>query len=105
MLDKHIVHAVESVVIDWCHQVRDVLSKNSAQPLLQGENPGPLVEISFWKARCADLESVVDQVGGILVASMRESGLTSFPDLPAIQLLIACYMENQRGKTWSLSCE
>ena len=95
MLDKHIVHAVESVVIDWCHQVRDVLSKNSAQPLLQGENPGPLVEISFWKARCADLESVVDQVGGILV-SMRESGSTSFPGLPTIQFLIACSMQNRR---------
>ena len=69
VLDKHIVHAVESVVIDWCHQVRDVLSKNSAQPLLQGENPGPLVEINFWKARCADLESVVDQVGKLLLCS------------------------------------
>ena len=97
MLDKHIVHAVESVVIDWCHQVRDVLSKNSAQPLLQGENPGPLVEISFWKARCADLESVVDQVGRMLV-SMRESGLTSFPGLPTIQFLIACSMQNRGGK-------
>ena len=62
LLDKHVVHAVESVVIDWCHQVRDILSKNSAQPLLRGENPGPLTEIEFWKARCADLESVVDQV-------------------------------------------
>ena len=60
--DKHVVHAVESVVIDWCHQVRDVLKSSSASPLLEGKNPGPLVEIAFWKARCEDLESVVEQV-------------------------------------------
>ena len=30
--------------------------------MLTGENPGPLVELKFWSARCADLESIVDQV-------------------------------------------
>ena len=60
--DKHLVHAVESVVIEWSHQVRDVLTKCSAKLLLEGGTPGPLVEIDFWKARCADLESMVDQV-------------------------------------------
>ena len=62
LYDKHLVHAVESVVIDWCHQVRDVLKKNSAQPILEGSNPGPQVEIDFWQVHCADLESVVEQV-------------------------------------------
>ena len=57
------MHAIESVVIDWCHQVRDVLKKSSAEPLLAGKNPWPLVEIQFWTARRADLESIVDQVG------------------------------------------
>ena len=61
--EKSLVHAIESVVIDWCHQVRDVLKKSSAEPLLAGKNPWPLVEIGFWVARRADLESVVDQVG------------------------------------------
>ena len=61
-IDKSIVHAVESVVIDWTHQVRDVLKKSSAVPLLAGKNPGPLVEIDFWNARRADLESVMEQV-------------------------------------------
>ena len=62
--DKSLVHAIESVVIDWCHQVRDVLKKSSAEPLLAGKNPGPLVEIEFWVARRAALESILDQVGG-----------------------------------------
>lgn len=59
---KTLVHAVESVVIDWSHQVQGVLEKSSAQQLLQGKNPFPLVEIDFWVARCADLESVMDQL-------------------------------------------
>ena len=59
---KQLVHSIETVVIDWCHQVRDVLKKTSAQALLDGNNPGPTTEIDFWKARWDDLESIVEQV-------------------------------------------
>ena len=60
--ERSLIHSVESVVIEWSHQVHDVLKKTSAQPLLEGHNPGPLVEIDFWQARRADLESVMDQL-------------------------------------------
>ena len=60
--DKTLIHTVESVVIEWSHQVRDVLKRTSAQPLLDGKHPFPLVETEFWKARCVDLESIVDQL-------------------------------------------
>ncbi len=56
------IHSVESVVIEWCHQVRDVLETNSADALLEGLNPGPVVEVQFWKERCADLFFIMDQV-------------------------------------------
>ena len=49
-------------MIEWSHQIRDVLRKNSAQPLLDGKNPNPIVEMDFWKARCTDLESIFEQV-------------------------------------------
>ena len=42
--DKGVIHAIESVVIEWSHQIRDVIRRNSAQPLLEGKHPGPLVE-------------------------------------------------------------
>jgi len=60
--EKHVIHSVESVVIEWCHQVRDVLEASSADPLLEGRNPGPMVEVHFWKERCADLFFIMDQV-------------------------------------------
>lgn len=67
---KHVVHVVESVVIEWCHQVRDVLKRSSAQPLLDGLHPGPLAEVTFWKERCLDMESIVDQLSTPKVRKM-----------------------------------
>lgn len=43
-------------------QIRSVLDQCSAQPLLAGDNPGPLMELNFWAARCIDLGSIVEQV-------------------------------------------
>ena len=56
------MHAIESVVIDWSHQIQEVLKKDSSQPILEGLNPGPLVELEFWKAKTTNLESIFDQV-------------------------------------------
>ena len=56
------MHSIESVVIDWSHQIQEVLKKDSSQPILEGLNPGPLVEIEFWKTKTANLENIHDQV-------------------------------------------
>lgn len=60
--DRSLVHAIESVIIDWTHQIKDVLKRDSAQPLLEGLNPGPNVEIQFWKAKCENLDCIFQQV-------------------------------------------
>ena len=60
--DRGLVHSIESVIIEWTHQIQSVLKRNSAQPLLEGHNPGPLVELDFWKARAANLECIFEQV-------------------------------------------
>ncbi|KAI8853660.1 dynein heavy chain and region D6 of dynein motor-domain-containing protein [Chytridium lagenaria] len=49
--DKSILHTLESAVIDWTHQIKDVIKSNSAAPLDEGLNPGPMVEIDFWAAK------------------------------------------------------
>uniref|UniRef100_H2ZKA8 AAA+ ATPase domain-containing protein n=1 Tax=Ciona savignyi TaxID=51511 RepID=H2ZKA8_CIOSA len=59
---RALLHAIETVVIDWSHQVRDVLKQESAQPLLEGKNPGPSVEIDFWNAKCTNLECIYNQL-------------------------------------------
>lgn len=60
--DRSLVHAIESVIIEWTHQIRDVLKKDSVQPLLEGLNPPPFVEIKFWESKAQNLECIYDQV-------------------------------------------
>ncbi len=57
--------------MDWSHQIHQVLKKDSSQPLLEGLNPGPLVEIEFWKAKCNNLENIVDQVDKIFTFILK----------------------------------
>lgn len=60
--DNSLLHAIETIVIDWSHQIRDVLSKDSAQALLDGLHPLPRVEFEFWDARLTNLKCIYDQV-------------------------------------------
>ncbi|RDD42081.1 Dynein beta chain, ciliary [Trichoplax sp. H2] len=69
---RGLVHAIESAVIEWSHQIRDVLKRDSAQPLLEGLNPLPFTEIVFWKAKCANLECIYEQLRDPKVRKMAE---------------------------------
>ena len=60
--DRALIHAIESVIIEWTHQIRDVLKKDSAQFVLNGQFPTPFVELEFWKAKAQNLECIYDQV-------------------------------------------
>lgn len=59
---RALLHAIETVVIEWSHQIRNVLKQESAQPLFEGKHPGPEVEIKFWNAKCVNLECIYNQV-------------------------------------------
>ena len=43
-------------------QVDEVLSKDSAEELEEGNNPGPMTEIQFWDSKRINLESLFEQV-------------------------------------------
>lgn len=51
LIDKSLVHATETAIIDWSYQIQGALKKESSEPLLQGSNPNPKVELEFWKNR------------------------------------------------------
>ncbi|XP_069339362.1 dynein axonemal heavy chain 9 [Eulemur rufifrons] len=69
-IDKSVIYAIESAVVKWSHQVQMVLKRESSQPLLQGENPTPKVELDFWKSRSEDLEYIYNQLRMIKVRGM-----------------------------------
>ncbi|RXM32245.1 Dynein heavy chain 11, axonemal [Acipenser ruthenus] len=70
--DRTVVHAIESMVISWTHQIRDVLKEDSAQPLLQGLNPGPRTELDFWKARLENMLSIYEQLQSPVVRKIAK---------------------------------
>uniref|UniRef100_A0A667HU43 Dynein axonemal heavy chain 9 n=1 Tax=Lynx canadensis TaxID=61383 RepID=A0A667HU43_LYNCA len=69
-LSKSVIYAIESAVIQWSRRVQGVLKRESSQPLLQGENPTPRVELEFWKSRAEDLEHIYNQLRAIKVRGM-----------------------------------
>ncbi|XP_063817028.1 dynein axonemal heavy chain 9 isoform X3 [Pseudophryne corroboree] len=71
-LDKTVIHAIESAIIQWSHQVRGVLKRESSEQLLHGKNPNPIVELDFWKNRYADLECIYNQLKTNKVRRMAE---------------------------------
>ncbi|XP_040845777.1 dynein heavy chain 17, axonemal isoform X2 [Ochotona curzoniae] len=71
-LDNSLLHAIETIIIDWSHQIRDVLSKDSAQALLDGLHPLPRVEFEFWEARLMNLKCIDEQLNRPKVNKMVE---------------------------------
>ncbi|KAA3682025.1 uncharacterized protein DEA37_0001628 [Paragonimus westermani] len=71
-ISKSLVYSIESLVIAWSHQIHKALLKDSAQPLLDGLHPSPLVEMDFWKAKTANLENIFDQLNSPKVRQMAQ---------------------------------
>ncbi|NXP52612.1 DYH17 protein, partial [Heliornis fulica] len=61
-VDISVLYSVETIVIKWSHQIRDILSKDSAQPLLKGLHPLPRTEFEFWHTRVVNLQCINDQL-------------------------------------------
>uniref|UniRef100_A0A3B3RIQ7 Dynein axonemal heavy chain 17 n=1 Tax=Paramormyrops kingsleyae TaxID=1676925 RepID=A0A3B3RIQ7_9TELE len=67
-----IIHSIESVVIEWIHQICGVLKKVSSESLLEDKDPTPHVELLFWRNRFADLECIYGQLKSTKVTKMAE---------------------------------
>ncbi|XP_030610318.1 dynein axonemal heavy chain 9 isoform X3 [Archocentrus centrarchus] len=70
IVDKSIVHSLESAVIEWSHQIRTILKKDSSEALLEGRNPTPHTELLFWKSRYTDLKCIHSQLKSCKVNKM-----------------------------------
>ncbi|XP_043099095.1 dynein axonemal heavy chain 2-like [Puntigrus tetrazona] len=58
--NKSLVQRLEMVMIHWTRQIKAVLSTQPVSDI--GDTSGLLEEISFWKSRCADLDSISKQL-------------------------------------------
>ncbi|XP_062330264.1 dynein axonemal heavy chain 17-like [Osmerus eperlanus] len=71
-IDSKLMHAFETVIIDWTHQVTEVLNKDSAQPILDRQKPLPKVEFDFWNNRLMNLECINVQLMNPKVRKIAE---------------------------------
>ncbi len=100
--DRNLIHAIESVIIEWSHQIRDVLKKDSAQPLLEGLDPNPLVEIEFWKAKQTNLDCIYEQLRDPRVRKMAEllekTNSSYFPSFKTMfrEVVVCKYYDNKQ---------
>ena len=62
--DKDRIHVLESAVVTWTRQIKNVLKLDPETVLKEGLNPGPLVEIDFWQEKAANLNSIHEQLSG-----------------------------------------
>jgi dynein heavy chain len=86
--DKDSIHILESAVILWTGQIRDILAQESETPLLRGENPGPDYELNFWKMMSSNLNCVADQLfSGKIVKVIKVLELTKSTYFPAFNRL------------------
>ncbi|XP_063098622.1 dynein axonemal heavy chain 2 isoform X7 [Cavia porcellus] len=58
--DKELVQRLETSMIHWTRQIKEVLS--AQETVETGENSGPLEEIEFWLNRCTDLSGISKQL-------------------------------------------
>uniref|UniRef100_A0A452F4R1 Dynein axonemal heavy chain 2 n=1 Tax=Capra hircus TaxID=9925 RepID=A0A452F4R1_CAPHI len=58
--DKELVQRLETSMIHWTRQIKEVLS--AQESVETGENLGPLEEIEFWRNRCMDLSGISKQL-------------------------------------------
>ncbi|XP_062234716.1 dynein axonemal heavy chain 9-like [Platichthys flesus] len=100
MVERCIIHSLESAVIEWSRQISVVLKIDSSGDLLEGKNPTPDTELLFWKNRYADLDGIysqltaskVDKMGKLLEAA--ESSY--FPAFKNMQLKVSAALEEAK---------
>eukprot|EP00854_Cymbomonas_tetramitiformis_P002137 gene2137-2836_t len=62
--DKKQIHVLESAVVTWTRQIKNVLKTDPEGALQAGQDPGPLTELEFWTGKAANLHSIYEQLSG-----------------------------------------
>ena len=59
---SHQIHALESAIITWTKQIKNVLKQDPENVFKSQQDPGPLAEIEFWKSKASNLNGIFDQL-------------------------------------------
>jgi len=59
---KDKAHILESSIITWTRQIKNILKQDPEGALKSGNNPDPLTEIEFWRNKAENLNSIYKQL-------------------------------------------
>jgi len=59
---KDKAQVLENAIQNWAKQIKNVLKMDPENALKQGDHPGPLTEIDFWKNKSENLNSICQQL-------------------------------------------
>ena len=77
--EKDLVQRLESTLIHWTRQIKEVVNNQDNSEL--GEDAGPLAEIDFWRSRSVDLGGIreqLDQPGVVDIVAVLEQSKSSY---------------------------
>ena len=66
-LQGQIVHALETAIIVWTKQIKNVLKQDSESVFLLHVDPGPSAEVEFWRSKAVNLNGIFEQLQSIKV--------------------------------------
>eukprot|EP00884_Botryococcus_braunii_P014228 jgi/Botrbrau1/22806/Bobra.0132s0131.1 len=88
--DKDVVQRLESRLMHWTRQVREVLNQQDDSEM--AERADPLAELHFWRTRDQDLSGITQQLDGAgvtqVVAVLSQAKSSSLPNFLALRDLI-----------------
>ncbi|KAG8139083.1 hypothetical protein E2320_001864 [Naja naja] len=64
------LHEIESMVIKWSRQIKDIFERNTAQPPFNQVHPDPQSELKFWKKRKDNLLCIYDQLKSPIIQKL-----------------------------------
>uniref|UniRef100_A0A8C0HXD6 Dynein axonemal heavy chain 11 n=1 Tax=Balaenoptera musculus TaxID=9771 RepID=A0A8C0HXD6_BALMU len=90
--ERTVLHAIESVVIKWSHQIQETVEKDLVQPLLNSLHSNPQTELDFWMMRRENLACIYDQLQAPIVLKMvkilKNKQSSYFPTLKDIFMAV-----------------
>ena len=79
---------LETAVVTWTLQIKDVLKRDPEHVFQNGANPGPMVGLDFWSQKASDLQSIQKQLSSDKITKvMKVLEMTKSPYFSAFKLL------------------
>ena len=72
MDEKERTYQLETSIITWTRQIKDILKADPEEELKAGKHVGPDIEVEFWRYKAANLNAIKEQLEGPRIQKVIE---------------------------------